>query len=120
MVYKTNSHNFTENSYEQKHPIQSFIKTQSINNTAALFTHLAVAFYAGLFVIPFLVILAGTGLGMIILSNTVGKQGELISVSPQNTSMAVSHQAHIATSNIAGGQVTQYIAPKDDHHAAAF
>ncbi|EGE23894.1 PepSY-associated TM helix domain-containing protein [Moraxella catarrhalis] len=77
-------------------------------------------FYAGLFVIPFLVILAGTGLGMIILSNTVGKQGELISVSPQNTSMAVSHQAHIATSNIAGGQVTQYIAPKDDHHAAAF
>ena len=50
-------------------------------------------FYAGMFVAPFLMILAFTALGMLVMSNTVGRDNDRLSIAVPESAM----QAPIAT-----------------------
>ncbi len=61
-------------------------------------------FYAGLYVAPFLVMLAVTGLIMLWSSVLVGRDGEkYYAVTPGQTEIAVSQQAIAALATIADG-----------------
>ncbi|WP_424968027.1 PepSY-associated TM helix domain-containing protein [Dinoroseobacter sp. S375] len=77
-------------------------------------------FYAGLFVIPFLAILAVTGLMMLWIAWIDGRDGERTPVIPQETAQAVSIQSDAALAAIPGGTLKQYVAPRRDDLAALF
>lgn len=77
-------------------------------------------FYAGLYVIPFLVMLAATGLTMLWISVLSGRDGEWLSVTPTGTALSVSDQSAAAVATIPNGKLVQYIAPRADDLAAIF
>lgn len=77
-------------------------------------------FYAGLFVIPFLTILAVTGMMMLWIAWIDGRDGERTAVVPQDTPVAISAQADAAVAAIPGGVLKQYVAPRRDDLAALF
>ncbi|MEO9780776.1 MAG: PepSY domain-containing protein [Sedimentitalea sp.] len=77
-------------------------------------------FYAGLYVIPFLVTLALTGLIMLWVSTLSGRDGEWISVVPTGEALAASTLAQSATESVTGGTLVQYIAPRAPDLAAIF
>lgn len=77
-------------------------------------------FYAGLYVIPFLMVLAITGLTMLWISWGAGVGGERTAVTPAGTPMAVAQLQSLAEAEISGGRATQYIAPLADNRAATF
>ncbi len=77
-------------------------------------------FYAGLFVIPFLAILAFTGMMMLWISWVDGRDGERTVVIPQDTITTVSAQAEAAVAAVPGGEFKQYVAPRTEHLAALF
>lgn len=77
-------------------------------------------FYAGLYVIPFLVMLAATGLLMLWISVLAGRDGERIAIAPGVAPLAVSTQAEAAAAALPGGVVTGYIAPAAADRAALF
>ncbi len=77
-------------------------------------------FYAGLFVIPFLAILAVTGMAMLWIAWIDGRDGERTAVIPQETLAAVSLQAEAAVAAVPGGILIQYVAPRSDDVAALF
>jgi uncharacterized iron-regulated membrane protein len=77
-------------------------------------------FYAGLYVAPFLIMLAVTGLIMLWTSAIYGRDGEkTYVVEPQSTIAAVSAQAETAVGDVAG-QIVQYIAPRTPDQASLF
>jgi uncharacterized iron-regulated membrane protein len=77
-------------------------------------------FYAGLYVAPFLIMLAVTGLIMLWTSAIYGRDGEkTYVVEPQSTIAAVSAQAEAAVGDVAG-QIVQYIAPRTADQASLF
>lgn len=78
-------------------------------------------FYAGLYVAPFLIMLAVTGLLMLWSSVLVGRDGEKsVAVTPQATSTLVSVQAAAAEAAVPGGKAVQYIAPREADQPAVF
>lgn len=77
-------------------------------------------FYAGLYVIPFFIMLAVTGMIMAWIAFVAGRDGEKITVTPQETTMAVSAQANAAVAAIPDGTLVQYVAPRADNLAAIF
>ncbi|OZG71373.1 hypothetical protein BTA51_20720 [Hahella sp. CCB-MM4] len=78
-------------------------------------------FYAGLYVIPFLCVLAVTGLMMLWTSVIDGRDGEkAYAVQPKGDPIAVSMQAETAVSSIPGGVLKKYIGPLDVDGAALF
>ncbi len=77
-------------------------------------------FYAGLYVIPFLVMLAVTGLTMLWISVLAGRDGEWIAVEPVGEVQAVSTLSDAAAVAVPDGTVVQYIAPRADDLAAIF
>lgn len=78
-------------------------------------------FYAGLYVAPFLLMLAVTGLIMLWSSVLVGRDGEkYYSVTPAGQTIAVSAQAQVALTAVPSGAVTQYIVPRTDTQPAVF
>jgi len=77
-------------------------------------------FYAGLFAIPFLTILAITGMAMLWIAWIDGRDGERTAVIPQETVQAVSVQADAAVAAITDGKLVQYVAPRTDDVAALF
>ncbi|MBO3759903.1 PepSY domain-containing protein [Ciceribacter sp. L1K22] len=78
-------------------------------------------FYAGLYVAPFLVMLAVTGLLMLWSSVLFGRDGEkLYPVTPAAETVAVSAQMQSALSAVEGGSVSQYIAPRTAEQSALF
>ncbi len=77
-------------------------------------------FYAGLYVIPFLLILAVSGLAMLWTNVIDGRDGERIAVAPQGKSVPVSEQAAAASSTVPDGELVQYIAPLAPDQAAIF
>lgn len=78
-------------------------------------------FYAGLYVAPFLMVLAVTGLMMLWSSALLGRDGEyLYSVTPAAETVAVSQQADAAVAAVPGGAVVQYIAPRTADGPALF
>jgi uncharacterized iron-regulated membrane protein len=77
-------------------------------------------FYAGLYVAPFLLMLAVTGLIMLWTATIYGRDGEkTYVVAPQATSAPVSAQAEAAFGEVAG-QIVQYIAPRTPEQASLF
>lgn len=77
-------------------------------------------FYAGLFVAPFLIMLATTGLVMLYVSAFVGLNGERMTVLPAAAPLAVSQLEAVAAAAVPGGQVTQYIEPLTAGNVAVF
>lgn len=78
-------------------------------------------FYAGLYVAPFLIMLAVTGLIMLWSAVLVGRDGEkAYTVTPAASQVAVSQQADAALASVPGGSLVQYIAPRTPEGAAVF
>jgi uncharacterized iron-regulated membrane protein len=77
-------------------------------------------FYAGLFVIPFLTVLAITGMAMLWIAWIDGRDGERTEVAPQAIVQPISAQADAAVSAIPNGVLKQYIAPRTNDVAALF
>lgn len=78
-------------------------------------------FYAGLYVAPFLLMLAVTGLIMLWSSVLVGRDGEkLYSVTPAAQTIPVSQQAEAATNAVPGSTLVQYIVPRTPEQPAVF
>ena len=75
-------------------------------------------FYAGLYVIPFLMMLAVTGLIMLWTSALSGRDGEWIAVTPQATALPVSAQAQAALAAVPDSTLQGYIAPRTADLAA--
>ncbi|UXX81707.1 PepSY-associated TM helix domain-containing protein [Roseovarius pelagicus] len=77
-------------------------------------------FYAGLFAIPFLSILAITGMSMLWIAWIDGRDGEHTPVIAQETTMAVSVQAEAAVAAVPDGTLKTYVAPRSADVAALF
>jgi len=77
-------------------------------------------FYAGLFVVPFLTILAVTGLVMVYFTGFQSRLGNLVHVQPQNTIQAVTVQAKAVLAQFPDAKLQEYIAPKTSDLAAWF
>lgn len=78
-------------------------------------------FYAGLYVAPFLIMLAVTGLIMLWSSVLVGRDGEkTFSVIPSDQAVPVSVQADAAAAKVPGGTLVQYIVPRTEKQPAVF
>ena len=77
-------------------------------------------FYAGLYVIPFLIMLAVTGLIMLWVSAMTGLNGERARILPGDTFLAISALQGAAEAAVPGSTATQYIAPMGEGRVAAF
>lgn len=77
-------------------------------------------FYAGLYVAPFLVMLALTGLVMLWSAALTGRNGENTPVPIGSAAVAVSAQSAAAAAAVPGGTVSTYIAPNAPDHVAGF
>nr|WP_211205675.1 PepSY domain-containing protein [Limimaricola hongkongensis] len=77
-------------------------------------------FYAGLYVIPFFLMLAVTGMAMLWIAWIDGRDGERTRVVPQETALPLSRQAEAAQALWPEGEIAQYIAPRGDDLAAIF
>lgn len=77
-------------------------------------------FYAGLYVIPFLVMLAVTGLIMLWVSAMTELNGERAHVTPGTTPLPVGQLQAAAEAAVPGSNATKYIAPMGPDRVAAF
>ena len=77
-------------------------------------------FYAGLYVIPFFIMLALSGMAMLWLAFVDGRDGEHTAVVAQEAPLAISAQAEAALNAFPDGTLAQYIAPRRDDLAAIF
>ena len=77
-------------------------------------------FYAALYVIPFFMMLAITGMAMTWIAYVDGRDGERIAVVQQEIALPVSVQAEAALAAIPGGTLKQYVAPRAGDLAAIF
>lgn len=78
-------------------------------------------FYAGLYVAPFLIMLAVTGLIMLWSSVLVGRDGEKsYAVEPAAQAVAISAQANAAVAAVPGSTLVQYIVPRTAEQPAVF
>lgn len=68
-------------------------------------------FYAGLYVIPFLILLSVTGIIMVWFSAISPEYGEKIALTPEATTLTVTQQTEAALTAYPGGVVTDYVAP---------
>ena len=77
-------------------------------------------FYAGIYVAPFLMMLAVTGLIMLYVSAFVGLNGERMTVPAGSVPMASSALADAAAASVPDGRVTQSISPLSPGDVAVF
>jgi uncharacterized iron-regulated membrane protein len=77
-------------------------------------------FYAGLFVAPFLIMLAVTGLLMIWFTSIAPEFGERMTLAKSDTILSISKQADIAKANYPDAKIGQYIVPYTDENPAIF
>ncbi|WP_373795787.1 PepSY-associated TM helix domain-containing protein [Neisseria dentiae] len=79
-------------------------------------------FYMGIAVAPFLMLLAATGLAMMLFAHTVGKEGERTKVAVSGHTRPLSQQAQAALDAVDKdyGMVVQYIAPRAADTVAVF
>lgn len=99
-------------------------KPQAQNN-GYYFTVWRWHFYAGMFVAPFLIILACTGLGMLLLSNTTGRDGDRMTIptaqiAPNVSQAPIATQAKSALATLPDSTLIQYIAPRSADTVALF
>jgi uncharacterized iron-regulated membrane protein len=77
-------------------------------------------FYAGLFVVPFLLMLALTGTYMMLYSKLSNEMGWVPQVSTSGTALSVSTQAKAALAAVPGGSLATYVAPEATDRPAFF
>jgi uncharacterized iron-regulated membrane protein len=77
-------------------------------------------FYAGLYVIPFLCMLAVTGLIMLWIAFLQGVGDERMTIAPGTMPLPLSQLQTAAEAVVPGGVATQYVAPLSPDHVAAF
>lgn len=77
-------------------------------------------FYAGLYVAPFLCILAVTGLTMLWVSWGFGVNAERMAVAPQGEKLALGSLQAAAEAAVPGGQPTRYVEPLASDRVALF
>lgn len=77
-------------------------------------------FFAGLFVLPFMTILAVTGMAMLWIAWIDGRDGARTAVEIQGNVTMISEQAEAALTAIPGGVLKQYIAPRSNDVTALF
>ncbi len=75
-------------------------------------------FYAALYAIPFLIMLATTGLIMLWVAALQGRGDEHLTVAPVGTTLPVSALIAGAEATLPGATATQYIAPLSPGHVA--
>jgi uncharacterized iron-regulated membrane protein len=75
-------------------------------------------FYSGLYVVPFLLMLAITGLVMVFFTGFQSRLGMTVHVAPQAQVQTVTAQAQAALAHLPGATVKEYIAPKAPDVAA--
>jgi uncharacterized iron-regulated membrane protein len=76
-------------------------------------------FYAGLYVIPFMIMLAVTGLMMMFITQFDGRDGEKIAIIPGESALSLSEQSRVATDTVPG-TVVEWIGPKAADLATVF
>lgn len=97
------------------------MNNQNMQSTARYYWVWRWHFYMGLFVAPFLIILAVTGLGMMFFAHTDGKDGERISVAVRSQMAPLSVQAKAAMDVVGDdAQIIQYLSPRQADMAAVF
>lgn len=77
-------------------------------------------FYAGLYVVPFLLMLSVTGLIMLWVSSVTELNGERASVPVGSAALPVGQLMAAAEAAVPGGKATQYISPMAQGRVAAF
>jgi uncharacterized iron-regulated membrane protein len=77
-------------------------------------------FYAGLFVIPFMIMLSVTGLIMVYFNSIETKFGEKIYAATAGEPLAIIAQANAAASALPGGTLKQYIVSREPGRASQF
>lgn len=77
-------------------------------------------FYSGLFVVPFLMMLAITGLVMVYFTGFQSRLGNLIHVQPQAVAQTISQQAQAVLAQFPDMQLKEHIAPKSPDLVAWF
>ncbi|AWD21525.1 PepSY-associated TM helix domain-containing protein [Fuscovulum blasticum] len=77
-------------------------------------------FYAGLYVTPFLLMLATTGMIMLWIAFLSGIGDEKMTIAPGGAPLAVSALQAMAEAAVPGGAATQYVAPLGPDHVATF
>lgn len=77
-------------------------------------------FYAGLYVIPFLIMLSVTGILMVWFTAVAPEYGERLLVAPQTSLLSVADQAAAALARHPDGKIGQYIAPYAPNTPAMF
>ena len=75
-------------------------------------------FYTGLLVVPFFLILAVTGLIMVLVDEFSGRDGEFVSIDAGTEAAAISRQVAAAVTAVPGSVLGQYIHPRQADHAA--
>lgn len=77
-------------------------------------------FYAGLYVVPFLLMLAVTGLVMVFFTGFQNRLGMTIQVTPQAQTATITAQAQAVLARLPGAQLKEYVAPKSAQVPAWF
>ncbi|NBO20632.1 MAG: PepSY domain-containing protein, partial [Rhodobacteraceae bacterium] len=78
-------------------------------------------FYAGLYVIPFMLMLSLTGLVMLWFSTVQPEYGDKIALAPAATAMSLPDQEAAAIASVPGGQgISEYITPRAADRPAMF
>ncbi|MFO1121390.1 MAG: PepSY domain-containing protein [Hyphomicrobiales bacterium] len=77
-------------------------------------------FYAGLYVVPFLIMLAVTGLIILWFTAIAPEYGDRLAVQAQAKTLTITQQADAALAAHPGGSVGKYIAPLGPEHPALF
>ena len=94
---------------------------QKPNTNQHYFTVWRWHFYSGIFIAPFLIILACSALGMLLMSNTTGRDNDRLTVTPQSTvQIPVSTQAKAALETLPDSTLVKYIAPRESDTVAVF
>lgn len=96
-------------------------QSQKPKNSQHYFTVWRWHFYSGIFIAPFLIILACTALGMLLMSNATGRDNDRLTIIPQSTvQMPVSTQAKTALESVPDSTLVKYIAPRESNTVALF
>ncbi|MFB2531241.1 PepSY-associated TM helix domain-containing protein [Paracoccus sp. p4-l81] len=77
-------------------------------------------FYAGLYVIPFILMLAITGTVMVAMTAFTSEYGDRMVIDPVTRPLPVEAQARAAMTDYPGATISQYIAPRSDTNPAIF
>ena len=100
--------------------------TSQSTNTQRYFTVWRWHFYAGMFIAPFLIILACSALGMLLMSNIAGRDDDRLTIIIPDSAMTalitapISTQAKNALNTLPNSTLVKYIAPRDTDTVALF